>query len=518
MALTATSAWLISTAALHPPVLTLMVAIVAVRTFGLARGVLRYAERLVGHDAALRLGADLRVRLWTALVRLGPAATARRRRGDLLARLVGDVEAAEDVVVRVALPAAQAALVGAAAVAALTLVLPAAGAALAVGLVVAGVVAPMLSVRAVRTAAARTAGLRGAVLAATTETLEAGAEIVAFGAADARRRELAALDARLTAAARRAAFSAGLGTGVGVLALGVTTVATTALGLTALTRGDLAGTALAVLALMPLACADVVAALPEAATRLATARPAVARLVELETAPAPVVDPALPEPVGSGARLGTEDLTVRWPGGTRDAVRDVDLDLEPGDGLVVAGPSGAGKSTLLAALARTLPARSGRATVDGVDVARCAGDDVRDRQAWCGPASHLFDSTVRENLLLARPGATDEDLVAALGRARLGPWLADLPDGLDTPLGAHGGAVSGGERQRLGIARALLADRPVLVLDEPAAHLDAGTAAALCADLLDEAAGRTMLVVSHRPGEFPGLPVLRVGAREPVTT
>ncbi|MEJ2863148.1 thiol reductant ABC exporter subunit CydD [Actinomycetospora flava] len=511
VALTGTSAWLISTAALHPPVLTLMVAIVAVRAFGLARGALRYAEQLVAHDAALRLGADLRVRLWTALVRLGPAVTARRRRGDLLARLVGDVDAAEDVVVRVALPAARAALVGVAAVAALALVLPAAGLALAAGLLVAGVAAPALALWAVRRAAARTAGLRGEVLATTTETLEAAGEIVAFGAAEDRRRALAVIDDRLTAVARRAALSAGLGSGLGVLALGVTAVVTTALGLAALGSGGLAGTALAVLALVPLACADVVAGLPEAATRLATAGPAMRRLVELETASAPVADPSRPLEVGAGDHLGAEDLAVRWPDAASDAVHGVDLDLAPGEGLVVAGPSGAGKSTLLAALARTLPVRTGRASVDGVDIARCDGDDVRARQAWCGPASHLFDSTLRENLLLARPEAGDEDLVAALHRARLGAWFAELPQGLDTPLGEHGGAVSGGERQRLGVARVLLADRPVLVLDEPAAHLDPATAEALCADLLAAGRDRTLLVVSHRPDEFPGLPVLRLG-------
>ncbi|MHC1562966.1 thiol reductant ABC exporter subunit CydD [Actinomycetospora sp. C-140] len=514
IALTGTSAWLISAAALHPPVLTLMVAIVAVRTFGLARGVLRYGEQLVGHDAALRLGADLRVRIWSALVRLGPAATARRRRGDLLARLVGDVDAAEDIVVRVALPAARATLVGLAAVAALALLLPSAGLALALGLLVAGVVAPALALRAVRTAAARTAGLRGEVLASTTETLEAAAEIVAFSAAEDRRRDLAAVDARLTAASRRAAFSTGLGAGLGVLALGATTVATTGLGLAALARGDLAGTALAVLALVPLACTDAVAGLPEAATRLATAGPAVRRLAELEGTPAPVADPVAPAAVGAGDHLGAEDLAVRWPGATRDAVHGVDLDLAPGDALVVAGPSGAGKSTLLAALARTLPARAGRATVDGVDVASCAGDEVRERQAWCGASSHLFDSTVRENLLLARPDATDHDLVDALRRARLGSWLAELPDGLDTPIGAHGGAVSGGERQRLGVARVLLADRPVLVLDEPAAHLDPATAEELCADLLAAGRDRTMLVVSHRPAEFPGVRVAHVSTSE----
>ncbi|MEJ2866130.1 thiol reductant ABC exporter subunit CydD [Actinomycetospora sp. OC33-EN08] len=517
VALTATSAWLISSAALHPPVLTLMVAIVAVRTFGLARGVLRYAERLVAHDTALRLGADLRVRIWNALVRVGPAATARRRRGDLLARLVGDVEAGEDAVVRAVLPGVQGVLVGTAAVAAAAWLLPAAGTALAVGLVLAGPVAAAVSWWSVRAAAARTAAARGAVVTAAVETLEAAEELVSLGAGPARLRALVGRDAVLTRLLARSAWSAAAGTTLGTLALGATTVATTALGVVALRAGEIGGTTLAVLALLPLACAEVVAGLPEAATRLAAALPSLARLADLEAAPATVVDPAAPvDPPRHGA-LGANRLAVRWPGADRDALRDVTLDLPAGGRLVVTGPSGSGKSTLLAALAAGLPARAGHALVDGVDVAAQAGDAVRARQAWCGPATHLFDSTLRENLLLARPDAADDDLREVLRRARLGGWAAGLPAGLDTSLGTHGGAVSGGERQRLGVARALLADRPVLVLDEPAAHLDAATATALCDDLAALAADRTLLVVSHRPAEFPGVPVLSVGTRAEVT-
>ncbi len=180
--------------------------------------------------------------------------------------------------------------------------------------------------------------------------------------------------------------------------------------------------------------------------------------------------------------------------------------------MVLAGPSGAGKSTVLAAILRTLPTARGAVTLDGRDVATMAGENVRTRVAWCGPVAHLFDSTLRENLRLARPDAIDDELVAALVHARLGAWLASLPEGLDTPLGEHGGPVSGGERQRLAVARVLLADRPVLALDEPTAHLDAPTATALAGEIEALSRSRTAIVVSHRPADFPGLPVVTVGA------
>jgi ATP-binding cassette subfamily C protein CydCD len=483
-----------------------MVAIVAVRAFGLAKGGFRYAERLASHDVALRVLAALRVRLWESLVRLGPAVTARLRTGELLARLTGDVEAQQDVVVRALVPAAAAALVGLGTAGALGVLLPAAGVTLAAALICAGLVAPAVTVRCARQAARRTAAARGARTAAVTELIECAPDLVAFGAADRRRRQVAALDAQLAALQRKAALATGLGSALTVLAIGGASVACTALGIQALRAGALPGTALAVLALTPLAAADLVAPLPEAARRLATALPAARRLAELDRTPAAVPEPADPHPVPPGNRLAADRLTVRWPGATRDAVRDVDLLVAGPTPVLLTGPSGCGKSTLVAAFMRTLDAHSGRVCIDDVPAQQITSDDLRTRIAWCGPAAHLFDSTLRENLLLARPGATDTDLGDALTRAGLGDWLAGLPEGLATLVGRHGGTVSGGERQRIGLARVLLADRPILLLDEPTAHLDADTAAVVYADLLRAAAGRATLIVTHRPDDLPGLP------------
>jgi ATP-binding cassette subfamily C protein CydCD len=519
VALTATSAWLISAAALQPPVLALMVAIVAVRAFGLGKGVLRYAERLLSHDAALRAGAALRERIWQALVRLGPAATARLRRGELLARLVGDVDAQQDLLIRVAVPAASVAAVGVVTTMGMAILLPVGGAVVGAGLLMAGVVAPAVTVWAAHRAERRTSAMRGDVLGRTLELLEAAPDLLAFNAADRYRARLEEVDRSLSTLLRRAAIARGLGGGIGVLAVGAMSVAATAAGIIAVRAGVLPGPALAVLALTPLALADVVAGLPDAAVRLLTALPAARRLAELETQPSPVTEPAFPVVVDPPTGFATSGLAVRWPDAERDAVQGLDMTLRSGTRLAITGPSGSGKSSVVAALMRTLDPAEGAVLADGRDVRDLASDTVRDGIAWCGAATHLFDNTLRANLLLASPTATEDKLVFALEQAQLGGWLATLPDGLDTAVGEHGGAVSGGERQRIGVARALLADRPVTILDEPTAHLDARTADALANELLDVTRGRTALIVTHRPEQTPGIPQLHVGrpARTPLS-
>lgn len=515
VALTATSAWLISAAALEPPVLTLMVAIVAVRAFGLGKGVLRYAERLVSHDAALRAAAGLRVRIWAELVRIGPAGTARLRRGDLLSRLVGDVEAQQDLLIRVVVPAASAAVVGVTVTAGLWMLLPAAGLVTAIGLLGAGVLAPATTAWAAYRTERRTAEARADVVVRTVELLDAAPDLIVFGAAERRRDRLTDADRRLTALLCRAATARGIGSGLAVLSVGATCVTAAAVGIAALRAGTLPGPALAVLVLTPLAMADVLAGLPDAAVRLLTTVPAARRLARLESAPATVTDPDHPVAVTPPGTLDAEKVAVRWPGADRDAVRDIDLVLRRGNRLAVTGPSGSGKSSLVAALLRTLETSAGIVRADGRDVRDLTGDDVRAGIAWCGAHTHLFDSTLRANMLLAAPDASDADVVAALDRAQLGTWRSGLPDGLDTALGEHGGPVSGGERQRLGVARALLADRPVLVLDEPTAHLDPVTSAALACELLETTADRTALIVTHHPDQVTGVPTLRLGGAAP---
>ncbi|WP_370961625.1 thiol reductant ABC exporter subunit CydD [Amycolatopsis sp. cg9] len=506
VALTATSSWLIASAALHPPVLSLLVAIVAVRTFGLAKGIFRYVERLLSHDVALRALAELRVRVWAQLVRIGPAGTARLRRGDLLHRLVSDVDSQQDVLVRGLVPGVSTFAVLTATAVTLGVLLPGAGVAAALGLATAGVLAPVVAALATRRAHRETGRLRAELTAGTVELLQASAELIVHDAATRRHSRLRELDLAVTALQRRSAAWRGLGGGIATLGVGLTSVACLVLGIAALRAGTLPGPALAVLALTPLATAELVAGLPEAAQRLLGAAGSARRLAELDALPAPHTPATAAAPAAAG--LAAEHLSVRWPAAGADAVRDVDLRLGHGRRLALTGRSGGGKSTVLAALMRYLDPSAGRVLLDGTDTLGYAGDSVRAQLAWCGPETHLFDSTLRENLRLARPSAPDSDLRAALDLAQLTPWLSRLPDGLDTALGTHGTPVSGGERQRIGVARALLSDRPILLLDEPTAHLDAPTAAALAADVLSATAGRSALIVTHRPAEFPSLPAV----------
>ncbi|MEV5710972.1 thiol reductant ABC exporter subunit CydC [Actinoallomurus sp. NPDC052274] len=497
--LMATSAWLISRAAQHPPVLVLMVAIVAVRAFGIGRGVFRYAERLIGHDATFRILADLRVRVYERLERLVPAGLPRARGGDLLGRLVADVDAVQDLYLRVLLPSAAAVLVGGASVGLAWSLLPSAGVLLLAGLLLAGVVAPWLSAAMARRVEHRTADLRGELTAHVVDMLHGAPELVAYGAAADRLATAARLDDGLTRASARSAATAGAGAAVTALAGGLAVWGALVVGIPAVRSGHLDGTLLAVLALLPLAAFEVVAGLPLAAQQLQRVRRSAARVFAVLDREEPVRDPAAPVTLPeSPYTLRVTDVRARWTPDGPYALDGVSLDLAPGRRCAVVGPSGSGKTTLTAVLLRFLAHESGLVTLNGVELSELAGDDVRRVVGLCGQDAHLFDTTIGENLRLARRSATDEEIRDALRRARLLDWVETLPRGLDTRVGEEGAQVSGGQRQRIALARALLADFPVLLLDEPAEHLDVATADELTADLLAATEGRTTLLVTHR--------------------
>ena len=501
VALMATSAWLISRAAEHPPVLVLMVAIVAVRAFGLGRGVLRYAERLLAHDAAYRLLGEVRARAYARMERRAPGGLAAFRSGDLVARLVSDVDAVLDVVLRAALPAMVALLTGTATVALLAVVLPAAGAvaAVAVGLALVGV--PWVVSRTGRRAERALAPGRGALATTTTELLDTMPELLAYGGIATALADVGAADARLARAEKRISWSTGLGAGLLVLLVGAAGWAGLALGAPAVRAGELPAVLLAVVVLTPLALADVLGGLPLAASAAARARPALARVAEvLQGAGAdPVTEPATPLPLPTPPyHLSVVGLRVRWSPAGPWVLDGVDLDLRPGRRVVLAGPSGSGKSTLAQALVRFVEPGGGRITLNGVDVTRLAADDVRRVVCLCAQDAYVFDTTLAENVRLARPAATDDEVRTALARARLLDRVDTFPDGLATRVGEHGERLSGGERQRLALARCLLADAPIVVFDEPTEHLDDGTADELTRDLLEATRDRAVLMITHR--------------------
>ncbi|HEY8982903.1 MAG TPA: thiol reductant ABC exporter subunit CydC, partial [Streptomyces sp.] len=497
--LMATSGWLISRASQQPPVLYLMVAVTGTRAFGIGRAVFRYAERLVSHNAVLRMLADTRVAVYRRLERLAPAGLRRARRGDLLSRLVADVDALQDYWLRWLLPVGAAVVVSAGSVAFTGWLLPEAGAVLAVGLLLAGAGVPLVTGAVSRRAERRLAPARGVLATRVADLLTGTAELTVAGALRRRTQEAREADGVLTRIASRGAAATALGDGLTALVSGLTVTAAALVGAQGVVSGRLDGVSMAVVVLTPLAAFEAVLGLPLAVRYRQRVRRSAERVYEVLDSPVPVHEPEWPRQApATPFPLVVEGLVARYDGQGRDALAGVDLTLVEGRRIAVVGPSGSGKTTLAQVLLRFLDARAGTYTLGGVDANALDGDDVRGLVGLCAQDAHLFDSSVRENLLLARKGADEADLRDALRRARLLEWADALPDGLDTLVGEHGAKLSGGQRQRLALARALLADFPVLVLDEPAEHLDLPTADALTADLLAATEGRTTLLITHR--------------------
>ena len=509
--LLAVSALLISWASLRPPILTLQVAIVTVRALGISRGVLRYGERLVAHDAALRGLTNIRLAVYDRLERLAPAGLGRHRRGDLLARLVADVDSGVDLTVRVVVPGLSVVLSGVAAALIGWALVPAAGLVLLAQLLVAGLVAPALTDRLGSRAHAARAHADGALSAELVSSLAAAPELRVHGAVDAALERIAAADAHITALDRRAATAGGAGEGLAALTTGLCLVANLAVGAAAVAAGELSGVWLATLVLLPLAMADVLSGMPAAALARARVAGAADRIFEVVDAPDPV--PGRPGASGTVARTQVAGglsapaprphaelvgMSARYPGSVGDAVSSIDLDLAQARRIALVGASGSGKSTTVAVLLRLLEHRAGRYELDGTDVRSLTEEAVRDLVTAVDQQTHLFDTTIEENLRLASRDATDAQVAAALSAAELTDWVASLPQGLATRVGSQGSRVSGGEAQRIALARVLLADRPIILLDEPGEHLDAGMADRVTSAAMDATAGRAVLLVTHR--------------------
>ena len=490
--LIAASAWLISRAWEQPPILFLQVAVVSVRAFGIGRGVFRYAERLVSHQAAFRSLVDLRVALYERLIPLAPAGLPAFKRGDLLRRMVDDVEAMSDLSLRVMLPIFSAILVGTGSVILCAWLLPTAGAVMAVMLLLGGIAVPAVIIWSSGRGQAVQAPLQAELSSEVLTALHAGPELMVLGADDDYARRIEDVDSRLTSALRKTAVGSALSSALGILIQGAAVLAMILVAVPAVRDGDLSGVNLAVLVLLPLAAYEAVAVLAPSALAAIRVRAAAGRLVEILEAHPPVHEPQAPRS-GEGTTIEVRDLSAQYPTGPV-AVRDVTFDLAQGRRIGLVGESGSGKSTVLNVLAAYLGYR-GQAHLGAVEIADQSGDHVRRQVLWTPQIPHVFDADVAANLRMAKPDATDEELQAALD-------AVGLPLGLDRAVGQHGATLSGGERQRLGLARAVLAEHPVLLLDEPTEHLDPPTAAGVLATIEQVSAGRSLVVVTHRPIEW----------------
>ena len=509
-ALAAVSAYLVTRAWTMPPVLDLTVAVVMVRALGVSRGVFRWLERMLTHDVALRGVVSLRTSLFTALASRTDDALTRLRRGELLSRLGDDAQELGDHVIKAIVPALVAAVMLVVVLATFAPLSLPATAAMAASLLLAAVAAPRFAHRAAALTEQAVLTTRGDVTSHSLEILDDATSLRVDGRLDGALARLAAAqsahDAAIDRAARPAALAAAAVPASMVLAVTGSLLAAGA----AWTAGDLSAGQIGILLLLPLSSFEAATALPAAATQHARSRAAAERLDALigeggevdGSAPVPAERPAT-------ATLTARDLTAGWSA-EAPCVRGLDLDLAPGSRLAVVGPSGSGKSTLLATLAGLLAPLGGEVSTDAAS--------LREAVTMFAEDGHVFATTLRENLRVVRGDLSDDEALAALSAVGLDDWLATLPHGLDTMLGPDGTTVSGGERRRLLLARAVVRRGPVLLLDEPTEHLDTARGDALLAALLtpgDESlvpASSTVVVVTHRPEAVPAdTPVLRIG-------
>jgi thiol reductant ABC exporter CydC subunit len=497
--LMATAGYLISRAAERPAILSLTVAIVIVRFFGLARPVARYLERLSSHDLAFRALGRARHRVYERIEPLAPAQLRGDRQGDLLSRLVADVDSLQNLHLRGIGPPLVAVAASAVSVAVAAAILPAAGLVLAIGLVAAGLAVPAVGGLAARRGG-REAAARGELTAELIETLAGSAELAAYGRQDDRLHRLYSADRGLVRLARRAALADGAADGLRLVLTGATVAGVLAVAVSAHASGGLDRVLIALLTLLALASFEAIQPLGEAARELGETVAAGRRLLELIDREPAVTNPDEPLPLPAAPfTVALEGVRARYAPGEPPALDGFTLKLDPGRRIALVGPSGAGKTTVTNLLLRFLDPERGRVTLAGSDLRAYRQEDVRSAIAVAGQDAHLFSTTVRDNVRLARPCASDEEVEQALDAARIGDWVRSLPDGLDTRVGEQGRELSGGQRQRIALARALLADAPVLVLDEPTAHLDEPTAERLLEDILSASGERSVLLITHRP-------------------
>jgi ATP-binding cassette, subfamily C, bacterial CydC len=496
--LLSTAAYVISAAAVVSYISLLTIPIYLVRFFSVSRSFSRYFERLVSHDLTFRLLGNLRSWFYVRLTPLAPVLLEGYRSGDLLSRLVEDVEELENLYLRAVSPVLVAAVVWGLAFAVLYPFDPALAITVLVFLAAAGVGAPLLVWALSRGLGRRQLELRSELYSRIVEGTQGVQDLLAFGREEERGRQIEVLNRKLARIERRQALISGLHESSGDLLTNLAMLVALVLAIPLVAGGEVRGIYLAFLALVALGVFEAATPLGAAFQTIGRTTAAGERLFEVSDSEPTIRNPKSPLPVPEDFTLRFDNVSFRYGEGDPFSLEDVSFALEPGRKVAVVGPSGSGKSTLANLILRFRDPQGGEIRLGGRSLSEYAQEDVRRLVSVVPQSTHVFNDTLRNNLLLADPEANDEALELALERARISSFIERLPDGLDTYVGEHGSRLSGGERRRLAVARALLKDAPLLVLDEPTANLDTVTELEVLASVWEAARDRAALLVTHR--------------------
>lgn len=492
------AAFLIAAAALKPALVTLSVPIYLVRLCGVSRGFARYGERMVSHSVTFRLLTDLRTWFYERLEPLAPARLLEHRSGDLLDRIVQDVDELQNIYLRIFSPILVAAVTVLATFALFYIFSPLL-AFVALGfLLAAGIGVPLLVNALASGLGRRQISLRSELNAQLVDGIQGVQDILAFGAASNQQEKVSRINREISRTQRRMALIGGLQNSLADLLANLAVVTLLVLAVPLVGSGAIRGVYLAFLALVILSSFEAITPLGDAFRFLGRSLESGRRLFEVVDAEPDVKDPADPITVPEEPGLEFRNVSFSYREGEPPALEDVSFELAPGSHVAVVGPSGAGKSTLTRLALRFWDRSSGEVRVGERDVRGYAQEELRERMGLVAQDTHIFNGTLRYNLLLARPDATEAKLARALETAQLDDFVESLPKGLDSWVGEQGLRLSGGERQRLAVARALLKDAPLLILDEPTANLDAVTEAELMSAIEELMRERATLLITHR--------------------